>query len=89
MSGGATGAAPPAPVHAWSGAWLGQAIAGRPLIAARRGDVLHPFELAEAIASRIAGARLVEDDGAVPLDVRVRRAGDRIAAFYSAVESAA
>jgi pimeloyl-ACP methyl ester carboxylesterase len=40
------------------------------LVVGRRGDPLHPFETAEAYASRLPDSRLVEDTDAVPFDLR-------------------
>lgn len=40
------------------------------LVVGRRGDVLHPWELACEFAAHLPNARLVEDDGAEPLYLR-------------------
>jgi pimeloyl-ACP methyl ester carboxylesterase len=53
-------------------------------VVARRGDPLHPFEIAEEIAAHIAGARLVEDDGTVPMHLRPAAAADLIVEFHTA-----
>ncbi|MGI8795282.1 MAG: alpha/beta fold hydrolase [Acidimicrobiia bacterium] len=53
------------------------------MVAARRGDPLHPFELAEEVAAHIPGARLVVDDGSVPMHLRPSAAADLIADFHT------
>ncbi len=40
------------------------------LVVGRRGDPLHPFEMAEAYAARLPDCRLVEDADATPFDQR-------------------
>ena len=40
------------------------------LVVGRRGDPLHPFEMAEAYADRLPDSRLVEDTDVVPFDLR-------------------
>jgi len=60
------------------------------MVVARRGDPLHPFDLAEEVAAHIPGARLVVDHGSVPMHLRPAAAADLIADFHTtAVESAA
>lgn len=52
------------------------------LVVARRNDPLHPFEFAEQVAARIPGARLVEDDGAMPLYLRPRDHAALLVGFH-------
>ena len=51
------------------------------LVVGRRGDPLHPFEMAEAYASRIPHCRLVEDTDATPFDGRPRDLADLLVGF--------
>jgi pimeloyl-ACP methyl ester carboxylesterase len=56
-------------------------IARPTMVVGRRGDPLHPFELAEEYARHIPGARLVEDDGEVPLHLRPAALADLLVGF--------
>ncbi|MGZ8764673.1 MAG: alpha/beta fold hydrolase [Acidimicrobiia bacterium] len=51
------------------------------LVVGRRGDPLHPFEMAEAYASRLPDCRLVEDTGATPFDQRPGDLADLLVGF--------
>jgi len=51
------------------------------LVVGRRGDPLHPFEMAEAYASRLSDSRLVEDADRIPFDLRPGDLADLLVGF--------
>jgi len=57
------------------------AITQRALVVGRRGDPLHPFEMAEAYARRLPDPRLVEDTETVPFDQRPDDLADLLVGF--------
>ena len=57
------------------------AVSQATLVVGRRGDPLHPFEMAEAYARRLRDVRLVEDTDATPFDQRPRDLADLLVGF--------
>ena len=51
------------------------------LVVGRHGDPLHPFEMAEAYATRLPACRLVEDLDATPFDARPADLADLLVGF--------
>jgi pimeloyl-ACP methyl ester carboxylesterase len=51
------------------------------LVVGRRGDPLHPFEMAEAYASRLPDVRMVEDADVIPFDLRPGDLADLLVGF--------
>ncbi len=60
-----------------------RAIVQPTIVVGRRGDALHPFEMAEEYARRIPNARFLADDGADPLQLRPHALADLLVALAS------